>query len=231
MKWKRFHRRIQLEERDNELYINFPSQSEEAEDNASRSLSITDIVSLYLRYLKSTAEAYSGASISGVVLSCQSLHTKQAAQRLRSAAEKADLPLWSILEEPVAAYLGCRFPLSSNPTDDRYFLMIDMGAMATRFTLLAQRSGVFVTVAQHEHADFSGLKLDLLLKDHFAVEFKRKYRLDISESWKSEMKLLYGVGVFEGKIYFCLKLLIAVSNAVKRETKYFLVSFTMLMRL
>ena len=68
-------------------------------------------------------------------------------------------------------------------------LVIDLGANSLDLTHLASFGGIMEVVSAHRDTSVGVRKLDDVVAGHFAADFKRKTRMDLSENARARTKL------------------------------------------
>ena len=153
----------------------------------------------YMEWVKKTAEGYTGDKIASTCITLNDASFDQAKLRaFEDICKKIDMNLVSCIDERIAVWLGA---LSTAPSpsmmlamagEDHSVVVIDVGARATRVSVLNIRSMNPCVAATVTNTEISGLKVDSLLGDYFRQEFQRKYRMDLREEPRAMRKLLKG---------------------------------------
>jgi molecular chaperone DnaK (HSP70) len=87
-----------------------------------------DVASDIFAYIREAIEKmYGGSQIDGVVVSVPFAYQHRERQRIKLAAEKAGLPVFSLIEEPVAAALSCGLFDNKDIQDGEKVLVFDFG--------------------------------------------------------------------------------------------------------
>ena len=195
--------------------IGFQVTSSEGEEEW---ISVEEITSIFLTSLVKTAESFSGSPVSSVTITVP-LHygQQQRASLFRVAKEMAKLPVHSLVSEPAAILSGYGLVPSgrvqasvdtaatatSGQTEDvqkrlaqldllsqdKNYLLVDIGATSTECAAIALRSGVASVVSDRRDDGLGGKKLDENVMQHFAKEFQRKTKLDVLENRRATAKL------------------------------------------
>lgn len=160
-------------------------------DEGPRFLTITQIVSEFLKYMKSTAENYSGQAVTSAVITKPMWFTAAQTESLTQAAEMAGIPLLCLIDEPVAALNASNHLNTVNSDCDRVVAVLDLGATESTMSIVAIRAGMAVLMHSASTYAFSGLTMDVTVQKFFRDEFQKKYKLDVMESRKSRQKLLF----------------------------------------
>ncbi|TPX30204.1 hypothetical protein SmJEL517_g06183 [Synchytrium microbalum] len=158
-----------------------------------------DITTRYVTHLISTAQEFLGKKIDGCVISCPVNMTPEGRLSLKLAAEKANAGKVMLVKEPAAAALafyhyptllatGALPPPPSANKPDQNIVVVDFGAHHLSTTVMSSSKDLFSIIASNT-TNVGGSHIDKLLASHFAIEFQRKTRMDVTESRKSMIKL------------------------------------------
>ncbi|KAJ1557708.1 70-kilodalton heat shock protein [Nowakowskiella sp. JEL0078] len=176
---------------------------------------VTEITSRFLSKLKLTAEGYVGKNVNGCVLSVPIHLVDDAKIQLVTAARIAGFTDVYTMHEPVAAALafetksksavansdaikssdgGVGGLIGSIESDkkDKMVLVLDLGAHQLNATLLRSSDGIFSILDSDDEFGLGGAQFDEVLVKYCVTEFKRKSKMDISESRRSMIKLRAG---------------------------------------
>ncbi|CAO3671501.1 unnamed protein product [Umbelopsis ramanniana] len=150
-----------------------------------------EITAKYLRHLRESAEAFLGNPITGAIVSVPSYFTEEQREELKQAAADAGVKVIQMIHESAAAALayGIGHNSSSKDPQDKTVVVCDMGAHSFDVTVLNVRSGVYSILATAHDTKLGGASFDENLLKHFAAEFKKKTKIDISDNKKALAKL------------------------------------------
>ncbi|TPX43714.1 hypothetical protein SeMB42_g04621 [Synchytrium endobioticum] len=171
-----------------------------------------DITTRYLSHLLQTAQNYLGKKVDGCVMSIPVDMTDEGGKELRDAALQAGFPTqqFMLIREPSAAALAFyHYPAilasgnlppststfaASGDTNkyDATVFILDFGANHFTATILSASKDLFTTITS-KTINTGGSHIDKLLAQHFASEFQRKTKMDVTESRKSMLKLQVAV--------------------------------------
>ncbi|KAJ6583582.1 heat shock protein 70 family [Mycena vulgaris] len=147
-----------------------------------------EISGMILLKMKETAEAYLGTTVKDAVVTVPAYFNDSQRQATKDAGTISGLNVLRIIKEPTAAALA--YGLDKNPGDagERNVLIFDLGGGTFDVSLLTIEDGVFeVKAAGDTH--LGGEDFDKRLVDHFAQEFKRKNKKDLSSNHRAMRRL------------------------------------------
>ncbi|KAL1917932.1 uncharacterized protein VTP21DRAFT_3766 [Calcarisporiella thermophila] len=145
-----------------------------------------ELATKFLQRLRESAEAYLGNPVSGAVLAVPAEFTDAQRVELTHAAENAGLKVLHVLHDTTAAMLAYGL---SGKVEDKTVVVADLGAHSFNVSVVASRGGLFTILGTAHEAGLGGAALDELLVNHFAAEFKKKTKIDISGNRKALAKL------------------------------------------
>ncbi|KAG9302927.1 hypothetical protein G9A89_022344 [Geosiphon pyriformis] len=158
-----------------------------------------EIMTKYISRLGESAINFLGQPLTGVVLAIPTYFNQAQCDALKKATEDAGLKVLQLIHEPVAAALAYQLGQPRNMLDstktarsknqDLTTLIIDLGSESLDVTILSVRSGIFTIFGTTHDSTVGGVAFDELLVTHFANEFKRKTKIDISDNKRALAKL------------------------------------------
>jgi heat shock protein 4 len=152
----------------------------------------TQLVSMYLSKVKATASAELKLPVSDLVMSVPAWFTDIQRRSLMDAAEIAGLKLLRLMNDTTAAALGYGITKLDLPTAEekpRRVAFIDIGHSNYTCSVVEFRKGELVVKATAYDRHFGGRDFDAALVDHFAKEFKGKYKIDIKTNPKALVRV------------------------------------------
>ncbi|RUS21325.1 heat shock protein 70 family [Endogone sp. FLAS-F59071] len=160
-------------------------------DDKTLTFTVKAITTKYLTQLRTSAEAFLGTPITGAVLAIPSYFTDQQREELRSAATDAGITVFQFIHESAAAALAYNTGQQGtiNDPQDQTVVIADLGGHSFDVTVLNVRSGMFNILATAHDTELGGATFDELLVNHFAAEFKKKTKIDITNNKKALAKL------------------------------------------
>ncbi|KAL7749966.1 Hsp70 protein that interacts with Zuo1p [Sorochytrium milnesiophthora] len=156
----------------------------------------TDLLAMFLRTLKASAESFTGSPVTHCVLSHPVDFNSRQQAALVEAAKQANLVTLHVLPETSAALLMYESVDRSTPSASaapKNTLLLDIGALTTTLSLFNVSSSLYThlyhcTTALADH--LGGTALDQALFTHFSTELKRKSKIDVASDRKATEKLL-----------------------------------------
>ncbi|KDN44571.1 putative heat shock protein Hsp88 [Tilletiaria anomala UBC 951] len=154
--------------------------------------SATQMMGMYLGSLRDTASRESGgAVVSDVVISTPSWFTDIQRKAMLEAAEIAGLNTLRLINDTTATALGYGITKSDLPEADepRHVVFCDIGHSSYQVAVVAFVKGQLNVLGTAQDRHFGGRDFDMALLQHFATEFKQKYKLDILSNAKATFRL------------------------------------------
>ena len=152
----------------------------------------TQLVSMFLSKVKATASAELKLPVSEIVLSVPAWFTDIQRRALMDAAEIAGLKLLRLMNDTTAAALGYGITKLDLPTGEekpRRVAFIDIGHSNYTCSIVEFKKGELTVKSTAYDRHFGGRDFDKALVDHFAAEFKDKYKIDIKSNGKAMVRV------------------------------------------
>lgn len=152
----------------------------------------TQLVSMFLSKVKATASAELKLPVSDLVMSVPAWFTDVQRRSLMDAAEIAGLKLLRLMNDTTAAALGYGITKLDLPTAEekpRRVAFIDIGHSNYTCSIVEFRKGELIVKSTAYDRHFGGRDFDKALVDHFAKEFKGKYKIDIKTNPKALVRV------------------------------------------
>lgn len=147
-----------------------------------------EISSMVLTKMKETAEAYLGSKVKNAVITVPAYFNDSQRQATKDAGAIAGLNVMRIINEPTAAALA--YGLDKNLKGEKNVLIFDLGGGTFDVSVLAIDEGsLFEVKATAGDTHLGGEDFDSRLVNHFADEFKRKYKKDLKNNARSLRRL------------------------------------------
>jgi len=146
-----------------------------------------EISSMVLTKMKDTAEAYLGGKVKDAVITVPAYFNDSQRQATKDAGHIAGLNVLRIINEPTAAAIA--YGLDKKTEGEKNVLIFDLGGGTFDVSLLTIEDGIFEVKATAGDTHLGGEDFDNRLVNHFAQEFKRKYKKDLSTNPRSLRRL------------------------------------------
>ncbi|KAH9811514.1 Hsp70 protein-domain-containing protein [Melampsora americana] len=157
---------------------------------------ITQLYAAYLGKLRDIAQAELKNTVNDVVIAVPGWYTDIQRRAVLDAAEIANLHPLRLINELTATALGYGItktdlpPLEETP---RYVAFVDIGHSQYQVAIVAfNKATLTVKGFAYDH-HFGGRNLDYALLQHFATEFKEKYKIDVLANKKAVFRLAAAV--------------------------------------
>lgn len=157
--------------------------------------SATQLLAMYLGKLRDTTQAeLGGAGVSDVVLAVPIWFTDAQRRAMLHAAEIANLNPLRVMNEPTATALGYGITKTDLPEADapRNVVFVDIGHSSYQVSVVAFSKGQLTVLGAWADPNFGGRNFDRALMEHFAEEFKGKYKIDVLSNPKATFRLAAG---------------------------------------
>lgn len=147
-----------------------------------------EISSMVLTKMKETAEAYLGVQVKDAVITVPAYFNDSQRQATKDAGKIASLNVLRIINEPTAAALA--YGLDKNLKGERNVLIFDLGGGTFDVSILTIDEGsLFEVKSTAGDTHLGGEDFDNRLVNHFAEEFKRKYKKDLTRNPRALRRL------------------------------------------
>ncbi|TGO24564.1 hypothetical protein BPAE_0100g00320 [Botrytis paeoniae] len=155
----------------------------------------TQLVAMYLSKIKQTASVELKLPVSDMVMSVPAWFTDVQRRSLMDAAEIAGVKLLRLMNDTTAAALGwgiTKLDLPSPEEKPRRVAFIDIGHSNYTASIVEYRKGELTVKSTAYDRHFGGRDFDKALVEHFAAEFKEKYKIDIKTNPKAMVRVAAG---------------------------------------
>ena len=166
---------------------------EEGDAPAKSTLSVSEVTSRHLRRLAQSATDFLGREVTAAVITVPTDVTDAQKAALTEAASSAGIEVLHYISEPVSALLAhdAKIQQISEGTytpKDNIFLVADIGGTRTDIAVIANRAGIYTTLASAHDYELGGASLDKVLAEYAAKEFVKKNK-NASDPLKNERGL------------------------------------------
>ncbi|KAN0091424.1 Heat shock protein 70 family [Tylopilus felleus] len=154
----------------------------------------TQLVAMYLGKLRDTAARELKAGVSDVVIAVPGWYTDAQRRAIQDAAAIAGLNTLRIINDTTAAALNWGITKTDlpEPENPRHILFVDVGHSSMSVAIVAFSKGQLVIKSAAYDRHLGGRDIDYALLQHFANEFKTKYKIDVLSSPKATFRLAVG---------------------------------------
>lgn len=152
----------------------------------------TQLVSMFLGKVKTIASAELKLPVSDIVISVPPWFTDVQRRSIIDAAEIAGLKLLRLINDTTATALGygiTKVDLPPAEEKPRRVAFVDIGHTTYTCSIVEFKKGELAVRATASDRHFGGRNIDKALVDHFAKEFKEKYKIDIKSNPKAVVRV------------------------------------------
>ena len=152
----------------------------------------TQLISMFFSKVKSTASAELKLPVSDIVISVPPWFTDVQRRSIMDAAEIAGLKLLRLINDTTATALGYGITKLDLPTAEekpRRVAFVDIGHSSYTCSIVEFKKGELAVKSTAYDRHFGGRNFDKAIVDHFAKEFKEKYKIDINTNPKALVRV------------------------------------------
>ncbi|KAI1542471.1 heat shock protein Hsp88 [Pyrenophora tritici-repentis] len=156
----------------------------------------TQITAMFLTKMRATASAELKLPVNDVVLSCPVWYTDSQRRAILDAAEIAGLKCLRLINDNTAVALGwgiTKLDLPAPEEKPRRIVFVNIGHSNYTATVVEFKKGELAVKSSAWDRHYGGRYIDQALVEHFAKEFKEKYKIDVMENGKARLRLAAGV--------------------------------------
>lgn len=147
---------------------------------------------MFLQQAKKTASAELRLPVNDMVISVPAWYTDAQRRSILDAAEIAGLKILRLINETTATALGYGITKTDLPGPDekpRRVAFIDVGHSNYTCSIVEFKKGELKVISTAYDRHFGGRNFDKAIVDHFAAEFKEKFKVDINENPKAKLRV------------------------------------------
>ncbi len=144
-----------------------------------------EISSMFLRYLKNTAENYLGEEVGKVVITVPAFFNDVQRQATKNAGEIAELQISRIINEPTAALIAYKDKIKR----DGFYAVYDLGGGTFDISIVEVKDDIFKVVSTLGDTFLGGNDFDSVISDWILNEIKRELNTDLSENRDSMQRI------------------------------------------
>jgi heat shock 70kDa protein 1/2/6/8 len=139
-----------------------------------------------LMKMKEIAEAFLGREVKNAVITVPAYFNDSQRQATKDAGSISGLNVLRIINEPTAAAIAYGLDKKGR---EKNVLIFDLGGGTFDVSLLTIEEGIFEVKATAGDTHLGGEDFDNRMVEHFAQEFKRKFRKDLSDNQRALRRL------------------------------------------
>lgn len=154
------------------------------------------LIAMYLGKLRDTASKELRLPVSDVVISCPAWFTDAQRRAMLDATRVANLKLLRLINDNTAIALGYGITKTDLPEGDakpRRVMFVDIGHSDYTCSVVEYRKGELAVKSTTYDRHFGGRNFDKAMVDHFAKEFKEKFKVDINTNAKAKIRVAAAV--------------------------------------
>merc|ERR1711963_1269982 len=148
-----------------------------------------EISSMVLTKMKETAEAHLGHAVRDAVVTVPAYFNDSQRQATKDAGVIAGLNILRIINEPTAAAIAYGLDKKKSQNKESNVLIFDLGGGTFDVSILSIDDGIFEVKATAGDTHLGGEDFDNRLVEHFAKEFQRKHKKDITGNKRALRRL------------------------------------------
>ena len=149
---------------------------------------------MYLGKLRDIAAAELKSAVSDIVIAVPGWYTEVQRRATIDAAQIAGLNVLRLINDSTAVALGYGITKSDLPEADspRHVVFVDVGHSNLSVAVVAFSKGQLTVKSTAYERNLGGRDIDYALVQHFANEFKQKYKIDVLSNQKATFRLAAG---------------------------------------
>ena len=148
-----------------------------------------EISAMVLTKMKETAEAYLGQTVKDAVVTVPAYFNDAQRQATKDAGVIAGLNVLRIINEPTAAAIAYGLDKKKQSSHEKNVLIFDLGGGTFDVSILSIDDGIFEVKSTAGDTHLGGEDFDNRMVEHFAKEFQRKHKKDITGNKRALRRL------------------------------------------
>ncbi|GAU23242.1 hypothetical protein TSUD_172710 [Trifolium subterraneum] len=157
--------------------------------NEEKCLAPEEISSMILLKMKEIADKFLESKVKDAVITVPAYFNDSQRKATKDAGTIAGLNVLRIINEPTAAALAYGLQKRANCAESRNIFIFDLGGGTFDVSLLSIKNNEFDVKATAGDTHLGGEDFDQRMVNHFAKEFKRKHKKDISGNLRAIRRL------------------------------------------
>ncbi|CDK29785.1 unnamed protein product [Kuraishia capsulata CBS 1993] len=150
----------------------------------------TQLVAMYLSKIKETTAKETKGKITDICLAVPVWYTEQQRRAAADACRIAGLNPVRIVNEVTAAAVGYGVFKTDLPVEEpKKVAFVDIGHSTYTVSIVSIKKGELKVLGSASDKHFGGRDFDRAITEHFADEFKSKYKIDIRENLKAYSRI------------------------------------------
>lgn len=152
----------------------------------------TQLTAMFLTRVKATASAELKLPVNDMVIAVPAWYTDAQRRGIIDAAEISGLKVLRLINETTATALGWGITKTDLPAPEekpRRVAFIDIGHSNYTCSIVEFKKGELKVISTAYDRHFGGRNFDKAIVDHFAKEFKEKFKVDINENAKAKLRV------------------------------------------
>ena len=152
----------------------------------------TQLTAMFLTKARQTASAELKLPVNDMVIAVPAWYTDAQRRSILDAADVAGVKVLRLINETTATALGYGITKLDLPGPDekpRRVAIIDIGHSNYTCSIVEFRKGELKVISTAYDRHFGGRNFDKAIVDHFAKEFREKYKIDINENNKARLRV------------------------------------------
>ncbi|KAH0293825.1 heat shock protein 70 [Aureobasidium namibiae CBS 147.97] len=153
----------------------------------------TQLTAMFLTRAKQTASAELKLPVNDMVIAVPAWYTDAQRRAIIDAAEISGLKILRLINETTATALGWGITKTDMPGPDekpKRVAFVDIGHSNYTVSIVEFRKGELKVISTAYDRHFGGRNFDKAIVDHFAAEFKEKFKVDINENPKAKLRVV-----------------------------------------